>query len=394
MIASELSRAPRIAVAGLSARLLTQSAARAGLNVVALDIFGDRDTREHAGMWFDIGGKGLSIDRARLYDALEHAARLPRMLGLIVTSGLEPLTGELSRAPRVPRFIGNGAQAAAVRDPRRFFALLDEAHIAHPGVRHTPPADRDGWLVKRSDGCGGTHIEWAGEVERAPGCAYFQRLATGRSMSALFVAAHREAAVIGFAEQLTVAAGRLPFVHAGSLGPVRLPAQIAARIVEAIERIVWQTDLTGLNSIDFLLDGDTFSVLEINTRPSSTMALYEAAWPDAWPRGLIGAHLDACLHGELPHTPHTPDAATETPPLYAGQRVVFAHEGFSASRAFSDACFDDPACHDVPLVGARIEAGQPVCTMTVSAPAFSDLRDALDREHARLLQRIETLSRP
>jgi hypothetical protein len=32
--------------------------------------------------------------------------------------------------------------------------------------------------------------------------------------------------------------------------------------------------------------------------------------------------------------------------------------------------------------------------MTVSAPAFSDLRDALDREHARLLQRIETLSRP
>ncbi|EKS67429.1 MULTISPECIES: ATP-grasp domain-containing protein [Caballeronia] len=391
MIAGELSRAPRIAVAGLSARLLAQSAARAGLNVVALDIFGDRDTREHAGMWFDIGGKGLSIDRARLFDALEHAARLPRMLGLIVTSGLEPLAGELSRAPHMPRFIGNGAQAAAVRDPRRFFALLDEAHIAHPEVRYTPPADRSGWLVKRSDGCGGTHIEWADDVGRAPAGAYFQRLAPGRSMSALFVAAHREAAVIGFAEQLTVAAGRLPFVHAGSLGPVRLSARIAARIVEAIDRIVWQTDLTGLNSIDFLLDGDTFSVLEINTRPSSTMALYEAAWPDAWPRGLIGAHLDACLHGELPHAP---DTAARTPPLHAGQRVVFAHEGFTASPAFSDACFDDPACHDVPLVGARIEAGQPVCTMTASAPAFSDLRDALDREHARLLQRIELLSRP
>ena len=57
-------------------------------------------------------------------DALECAARLPRMLGLIVTSGLEPLAMELSRAPRVPRFIGNGAQALAVRDPRRFFALL------------------------------------------------------------------------------------------------------------------------------------------------------------------------------------------------------------------------------------------------------------------------------
>ena len=391
MTSADESRAPRVAVAGLSARLVAQSAARAGLNVVALDIFGDRDTRAHAGMWFDIGGNGLSIDRARLYDALERAARLPRMLGLIVTSGLEPLAGELARAPRVPRFIGNGAQAAAVRDPRRFFALLDEAQVAHPDVRYTPPADRSGWLVKRSDGCGGTHIEWADDVGHLPADAYFQRLAQGRSMSALFVAAHREATVIGFAEQLTVAAGRLPFVHAGSLGPVRLPRQIAARIVEAIDRIVWQTDLTGLNSIDFLLDGDTFSVLEINTRPSSTMALYEAAWPDAWPRGLIGAHLDACLHGELPHAP---DTAAHTPTLHAGQRVVFAHEGFTASPAFSDACFDDPACHDVPLVGARIDVGQPVCTMTVSAPAFSDLRDALDREHARLLQRIDTLSRP
>ena len=391
MMSADVSRAPRIAVAGLSARLVAQSAARAGLNVVALDIFGDRDTREHAGMWFDIGGNGLSIDRTRLFDALEHAARLPRMLGLIVTSGLESLAGELSRAPGVPRFIGNGAQAAAVRDPRRFFALLDEAHIAHPEVRYAMPESRDNWLMKRSDGCGGTHIEWAANVERAPACAYFQRLAQGRSMSALFLAAHREAAVIGFAEQLTVEAGRLPFVHAGSLGPVRLPPHVAARIVEAIDRIVWQTDLTGLNSIDFLLDGDTFSVLEINTRPSSTMALYEAAWPDAWPRGLVGAHLDACLHGELPHTP---DMLARTPPLHAGQRVVFAHEGFTASRAFSDACFDDPACHDIPLVGARIEAGQPVCTMTVSAPAFDDLRCALDREHARLLQRIETLSRP
>jgi predicted ATP-grasp superfamily ATP-dependent carboligase len=391
MNSSDVSRAPRVAVAGLSARLLTQSARRAGLNVVALDIFGDRDTREHAGMWFDIGGNGLSIDRARLYDALEHAARLPRMLGLIVTSGLEPLAGELSRAPRVPRFIGNGAQAAAVRDPRRFFALLDAAHIAHPEVRFAPPDDPRGWLVKRSDGCGGTHIEWAGDVERALPRAYFQRFAKGRSMSALFVAAHREATVIGFAEQLTVEAGRLPFVHAGSLGPVQLPAETAARIVEAIDTIVWKTDLTGLNSIDFLLDGDDFSVLEINTRPSSTMALYEAAWADTWPRGLIGAHLDACLHGELPHAPRT---FAQTPPRFAGQRVVFAPEGFAVSRAFSDACFDDPACHDVPLAGARIEAGQPVCTMTAAAPAFSALRDELDREHSRLLQRIETISRP
>jgi uncharacterized protein len=379
------ARAPRVAVAGLSARLVAQSAARAGFNVIALDIFGDRDTREHANMWFDIGGKGLSIDRARLYDALEQAARLPRMIGLIAAGGLEPLASELSRAPRVPRLIGNGEAARSVRDPRRFFALLDRLGIAHPEVRFDAPDDARGWLVKRPDGCGGTHIERAEHAAHFSRDAYFQRLAQGRSMSALFIAAHREARVVGFAEQLTVEAGHLPFVHAGSLGPVDLPAETAARIVHAIEAIVWKTDLSGLNSIDFMLDGDRFSVLEINTRPSSTMALYEAAWPEAWPRGLIAAHMDACLHGELPHPGH---AATHTPPWRAGQRVVFAPDSFVVTHAFSDACFTDPACHDVPLAHAHIEAGQPICTMSATAPSLDALRIALDREHERLLQRI------
>ncbi|NKJ45506.1 hypothetical protein CIC12_01850, partial [Burkholderia sp. SG-MS1] len=58
-----LAQAPFVAVAGLSARLLAQSAARAGLRVAALDIFGDRDTRAAAEVWCDIGGGALTIDR-------------------------------------------------------------------------------------------------------------------------------------------------------------------------------------------------------------------------------------------------------------------------------------------------------------------------------------------
>jgi hypothetical protein len=44
-----LAHPPFVALAGLSARWLAQSAARAGLHAAALDIFGDRDTREAAG---------------------------------------------------------------------------------------------------------------------------------------------------------------------------------------------------------------------------------------------------------------------------------------------------------------------------------------------------------
>jgi uncharacterized protein len=381
--AMHFSRKRCVAVAGLSARMLAQSAARAGLDAIALDIFGDRDTREHALAWFDIGGEALAIDRTRLFDALERAARMPRLLGFIVTSGLEPLMGEVYRHPRLPRLIGNDAEAtASVRDPRRFFGLLDELGIAHPEVSFVRPGNAQGWLAKRADGCGGVHVEAASSSESAAD-TYYQRAASGRSMSALFVGARREATVIGFAEQLTVTAGKLPFVHAGSLGPVDLPCETATAIHDAIRAIVSRTGLTGLNSIDFLLDRDAIRVLEINARPSSTLTLYEAVWPQS----LIACHIDACLHGRLPSSPPAPTRR-------AGQRVVFAPRGFTVPASFSDACHRDPACHDVPMPGTRIEAGQPVCTLVVTAPAIDAVTHELQRQSALLLQRIETCHEP
>lgn len=380
------SQAPYIAAIGLSARMLAQSARRAGLNVAALDIFGDRDTRQYAPLWFDIGGEGLSIDRQRLVDALERTARLPRMLGFVAGSGLEPLVRELCSAPRLPRFIGNSAEAtAAVRAPQRFFALLDRLGIAHPQVSFTLPTDTSGWLFKRANGCGGTHIEALdSKTNHDAADGYFQRLAAGDSMSALFVGARGKASVIGFAEQLSMAAGSRPFLHTGSIGPADLPPQVMADFTAAIDAIVANTELAGLNSIDFLLEGDTFEVLEINARPSSTMTLYETASPEAWPRGLIACHLDACLSGRLP-PPSRP--ATR---LKAGQRVLFAPRGFVVPGSFSNACFSDPACHDIPQPGTRIGAGEPVCTLVVAQPSTSAVRDELERREALVLQRIET----
>jgi predicted ATP-grasp superfamily ATP-dependent carboligase len=383
------SNAPFLAVVGSSARMLAQSARRAGLNVAALDIFGDRDTRQYAPLWFDIGGEDLSIDRARLFDALERTARLPRMLGFVMGSGLESLAEELSRTSGLPRFIGNAAEAtAAVRDPRRFFALLDRLGIAHPQVSWRPPADSAGWLLKRANGCGGMHVRLASQAgvpgTSPPTDGYFQRVASGRSMSALFVGARRQAAVIGFAEQLSTAAGDLPYLHTGSIGPIDLPPAISAAVKAAIGAIVSETGLTGLNSLDFLLDGDRFQVLEINARPSSTMTLYETAAPQAWPRGLIGCHLDACFDADLPSPGPT------TARSRAGQRVVFAPCGFVVSRHFSDACFSDPFCHDVPQPGMVIGAGEPVCTLVVAQPSLPSVREELARREALLFQRMET----
>lgn len=392
-----LTQAPFVALAGLSARWLAQSAARAGLHAAALDIFGDRDTREAAELWFDIGtGDGaLVIDRARLVDALTRVARLPGLLGWIGGSGLEPLMPQLCSEPGLPRYLGNDAEAiAAVREPRRFFALLDALRIAHPAVSFERPVSAEGWLFKRADGCGGTHIKPADAFGLTTDSThgYFQHIGKGRSLSALFIGAHGGAHMIGFAEQLTCAIDDLRFVHAGSIGPIDLAPALVAHVQQALDALCARTGLVGINSCDFLSDGTAFDVLEINPRPSSTLALYETASPDAWPAGLLACHLDACRHGRAPSAASL--ALAHEPRWRAGQRVLFAQRPFNVPAAFSDVCLRDPQCRDVPMPATRIEAGQPVCTLHVRAASVDAVRSALDAQHERVVQRIETCDEP
>lgn len=382
--------APLIAVAGLSARMLAQSAHRAGLQAAALDIFGDRDTRAASALWFDVAGDGLSIDRDRLVDALRRIARLPRVAGWIAGSGTEPFVDELAGLAGLPALIGNGPEARrAVREPRRFFALLDSLGVPHPAVSfERPDGPAADWLVKRADGCGGTHIVPAGAAGAvASPASYFQRRTRGRPCSALFVAARGTASVLGFADELNVSIDGLPFVHTGAIGPIELPPRLGAQLREAIGEICRHTGLVGINSCDFLLDDDGFSLLEINARPSATMSLYEAVWGQYWPLGLLECHLAACMRGRLPSVPPGPAGQC------AGQQVLFAPYAFNASQALSDACLADPGCREIPMPGTHIAAGQPLCTVVARAPTRQAVMHALDQAHARVLDRIDLPSR-
>ena len=396
---SPAAGAPFVAIAGLSARLFAQSARRAGWRVAALDRFGDRDTREAAQCWFDIGGAGLSIDRDRLVDALARVSRLPRLIGWIGVGGVEPFVAELARRPGLPPYLGNPPDAcAAVREPRRFFALLDALGIAHPRVADAPPAQPDGWLYKRADGCGGVHVRDAaralasGAASTADGAGYFQQRRPGRALSALFVAAHANARVIGFSEQTSLAWDDMPFIHTGAIGPLDPPPRVVAQVNEAIRAITARAGLVGINSFDFLLDDDagTFELLEVNARPSSTLAIYDRAWPHAWPRGLVACHVDACLRGVLPaNGPPAADARAR-----AAHEVLFSPRACAISAAFSDACARDPGCADVPMPGTRVAAGDPLCTLIARARELASLPAALAAQRERVLQRLSLCHEP
>ena len=91
-----------LVVAALSARLLAQSAQRAGWRVVALDLFGDVDTCAAADEWHSIGDPAtLRVDGDLFLAALESARAKADCIGWIAGAGFEPRPDLLDAGARV-----------------------------------------------------------------------------------------------------------------------------------------------------------------------------------------------------------------------------------------------------------------------------------------------------
>ena len=338
-------------VAAVTGRALAASAVRGGHPVVVLDCFADRDTRALAAACRSVvAAHRLRFDRRTLLTAAQEFAPVPA--GLVYGSGFEGRTGLLARLAQGRPLHGNRPDVvAAVRDPARFFPLLDQLSIPHPAVRLAAPSDLSGWLVKQPGGAGGSHIRPA-TSRRAPVGNYYQRFEPGQAHSVLFLADGRRARVLGINRQWTAAARPgAPFLYGGAVGGVTLPDALEREIRAGLEALVAETRLIGLNGLDFILREDRWSVLELNPRPTATFELYD---PD-YPHGLLDWHLRAC-RGELP------DRA-------AARRAIRAHAVVHATAAArTGPRFNFPDwCRDIPIPGTQFSPGDPVCTVHAAA---------------------------
>jgi predicted ATP-grasp superfamily ATP-dependent carboligase len=373
--------AQTLALVALSARMLAESARRGGFDCIALDLFGDRDTRRNARTWLRIGDPdALRLDTAAASAALRS---LRGCAGWIAGGGTDGALGELEASARPLPLIGNGPETVrALRTPRSFFAALAALGIAHPETAFERPADPLGWLCKDLHGSGGLHIRDAAAFapeQDGPG-RYFQRLCAGTPMSALIVATGSDARIVGFNELIVERDGGLPFVYRGVIGPVVLPPGTRRALTEAMHAIVRHFDIVGLNSIDFLLDGDVARILEVNPRPSASMALYD----DRWPGGLIAAHVDASLRRAI--APGYADASCADE--VRGCFVVYADRAVRCRGDTGERMLASGWAHDVPNDDAPIGAGAPVCTVSATGRASRDVRATLSLRAACILREL------
>src|SRR5262245_1678268 len=359
-----MDRERPVLIAAASGRALAASARRAGYVPLVADGFGDQDTLAAAASHVRVDF-GRPIDGDRLITALQTLANSRDCAGIVCGSGFEDRPDLLINIGGRWPLLGNSAETITrIKDPLGFAATCRAANIPHPETSLVPPTDAAGWLAKRIGGAGGWHIRPADKEEKGDKEIYFQRRVKGEPISALLLCNASSVLVLGFSAQWTAPTARHPYRYGGAVRPAPLADAVKQAMTAAVERLNSVMPLVGLNSADFVLDGDAFQLLEINPRPGATFDLFE-------PEGssLFALHLDACL-GTLPTRAPSYQAAMAGAIVYAKRDIVAPALDWPEWMA------------DRPVAGSRIKVEQPLCSVSARGATTLEAKHLVEQRKA------------
>jgi len=348
-----------VLIAALSGRALAASARRAGYLPLVTDFFGDHDTLQvaHAHVRL-VGDLARGIEKCALTDALAKLSERGEPVGIVCGSGFEDRTQLLEHVAQRWRLFGNGADTVAkIKDPEFLSALCATLKIPFPEWSLAKPASPDDWLAKRRGGAGGAHIRPASRPDRAEQEIYYQQRIAGISISGLFVADGTRAVVLGFSEQWSMPTERQPYRYGGAVRPASVAPCTVDALTATIQRLVAAVPLRGLNSADFLVDGERYWLLEINPRPGATLEIFEPSQGS-----LFALHMAACS-GKL-------TAAARDHEDAKASAIVYAEHDIASVPALN---WPDWTT-DRPVMGSAIKAGEPLCTVYADGATGMDAR--------------------
>jgi uncharacterized protein len=373
----------KILVVGVSVRAMVESAVNSNYDVAALDAFGDRDLAAIA------ESHSLHHDLQVRYSpsALFEASRRLEFDAITYTANLENHPEILRCFAKNYRIIGNSPQTVgAVRCWAALFSRLKQAGFSVPDTvvpaRSFAPGRGRRWLVKPVLSGGGHGIRFFQQGELPGKNFMLQEFMAGKSCSASFVANGRECVFVGITEQLVGFSpfGTQGFHYCGNVLPARdaIDPEILEQVRRLAEFLTREYGLTGVNGIDFILDGDQIRLTEVNPRYSASMELIERAYGLA----MFHLHAKAALDGELP------DFMLESlldNGMYYGKAVLFAERDATAPETQD---WMGRGIKDVPASGEELRKGRPVCTILANEPTFDDTVASLIRQAGTLKKEL------
>jgi predicted ATP-grasp superfamily ATP-dependent carboligase len=362
-----------VLVAALSARSLAEAARRAGYVPLAADLFDDLDLRARASATARVAGDlATGFEWPALEPALRRLASQGEPVGVVCGSGFEDRPELLDRIAARWRLLGNAAATvAAAKDPARLAEICGCRGIPHPrwSVRAPPGGN---WLGKRRGGSGGAHV--GGRMGEGA-AMYFQERVEGGPVSALLLADGETAMLLGLSEQWASPGEEAPWRYGGAARPANIGAAVANELADAATAIVEALRLVGLNSVDFLVNGDDFWLIEVNPRPGATLDIFDDGGVP-----LFALHVDACL-GRLPRRA----------PVFSGgaaAAVVYARRAIASFPAV-----EWPAwCADRQPGGTPVAAGAPVCTVRAGGANAAEARRQVGERCAAIGALVEAVA--
>jgi len=366
---------PELLIVAASARVLAQSAVKAGLRPAVIDAFGDRDTRAAAvsASRVPLTAEGLAPDALQQAFRRDTARFGATLKGWIAGAGAENCSGLFADFARQLPLLGNR--------PDVFRRCTDPAMptlAADCGLPCVPRREELPALSKLPIAAGGAHIRYIDSAANDGARRCRQTYLPGVGVSHLFAADGRGAVTLGFSTQWHSRHCReRPFAYGGAVNRCALPDEARAQAEKGARALTAALGLRGINNADYLYCAGRLYFLELNPRPGATLALMDGDYP----RGLLNVHLRAC-RGH-PAAPRPAAAVRACAVMYAAADTVLP-ENVGWPR---EAC-------DVPVAGGVFRAGDPLCSLMAEdsavAPALSRLQASI---HA-LTERLNRLRRP
>jgi uncharacterized protein len=347
-------------VAGYSARALALSAARSGFAPLAIDMFGDLDTRAVSVATVKVaGGLEIGIDADALFRAVEVFVRDYQPVGLVYGSAFDHTPATVMSLGEKVRIFGNESETVRrAKDPLELTRVCERLGVACPQVSMTRPENPEGWLAKLCGGAGGAHVHSARPGRSLSGDWYYQRHISGRPISALFLADGGSAQLVGYSLQWTAPMTGAPFRYGGASGPMPIEPGPAAAMFHAIDSLTRALGLKGLNSADFLVSDEAAHLIDLNPRPGATLDVFDSAEDP-----LVARHIAACEGRSGPRPDFRNVRAAE---------IVYA----SASVVVGDANGWPGWLVDRSPPGTTIPADAPLCTILAEGPNVEAARAA------------------
>ncbi len=357
---------------GASIRAAAQSAKRAGLNVIGVDLFGDQDCRTACDRFALLDGSG---DAARLLDEFADAelvcvggfadpGSLSRTLGRHACRLEKPIA--MQDRLKQPKLLREIASAGGVSFPDTFSPN-------DPNIDETLPLTDGRWIIKPRSGSGGIGVSWLDTaIANVSSDVVIQRYISGRRYGVTMLIDRDRVTLLGVCRSLIHRHGGedpMPFLYAGSFGPVSIDQNLTGLVTDIGSAIAQRTGVIGLCNIDLIVDrsGKPW-LLEINPRWSGSSEVIE--------QSMIGDVVSLLAIGR---DPRRASMSVMDPKRQTYKRVIYAPREAEPLRfqlqAIAPELNDQVQVADIPADGTVIEPGWPICSVLVRVDADKNRGD-------------------